>query len=353
MKAAALSAADAALVSTIYSPSRARQPWMIHDVLPPGPTTYYSLARWALVDALRAFGVGGGDRVLIPALICRDVLAALNMVGAMPAFYSVSSQLDPTTFDDVPGLKAVMAVNYFGFPQDLTPFRRLCARTGAALIEDNAHGLFSKDEDGRWLGGRGDAGLFSFRKTIAVPDGGALVLGSGREAPAARGGVRRSTLRHRAKQAVRHLAGLVHPVRTLSAIDAVRRIRKVATGEALPSSAPDAETRIPLPADPPPAIAGRMMTADPTLEAQRRRALYHLAGRILESTPAVPVFPTLPAHVVPYGFPLLAGPDHLPAVSAQLSRHGLPLLQWPDLPAAVAASAPDHYRHLLVVPFLW
>src|SRR5437867_12893465 len=110
----ALSTVEAALVSTIYAPPRAHQPWMLRDILPRGATRYYSLARWALVDALQTCAVGVGDRVLVPGLICREVLASLNLVGATAVFYPVTRQLRASVAADaMEPAKAVLAVNYF------------------------------------------------------------------------------------------------------------------------------------------------------------------------------------------------------------------------------------------------
>lgn len=341
-------------MTTIYDPPRARRPWMLMDVLPEGARRYYSLGRWALVDALRACGVGSGDRVLVPGLICREVLASVDQVGASAVFYPVSPQLRPAcSARDLISAKAVIAVNYFGFPQDLEPFREYCARTGAALVEDNAHGLFSRDEQGRLLGSRGDAGVFSIRKTIAVPDGGALVLAN-RELPEA-GQTRDSRNgrpRYRVKQAFRRAARGLGPIRTHQAIGALRAMRRAVTGHAVPVVAPASETDIPIGPNPSPLLSHALKVADPDLEAQRRRALYELTGRILNGV-GTPVFPQLLPNVVPYGFPVVASSAQAPGIEAQLGRHGLPFTQWPDLPAAIAPSAPEHYRHLWVVPFLW
>ena len=345
-----------ALVSTIYNPPRARRPWLLKDVLPEGQIRCYSLARWALVDALRACGVGPGDRVLVPGLICREMLASVHAVGASAVFYPVSPQLCAAFNPDEMGPgKAVVAVNYFGFPQKLDMFQRYCERTGAALIEDNAHGLLSRDENGRLLGSRGDAGIFSLRKTIALQAGGALVLNGGRtlpEAPDLRFAGPPAG-RYRLKQAFRRVADRLGPIRTLRSIAAVRQLRQTFTGAAIPSGPPDAETRIPLAPNPPAMIQRPIAVADPELESQRRRALYDLTGRILGATSGVPVFPRLPDDVVPYGFPLFALQAQVPAITAHLARAGLPLSRWPDLPAAVAPLAAGHYRQLLVVPFLW
>jgi hypothetical protein len=44
------------------------------------------------------------------------------------------------------------------------------------LIEDNAHGLYSKDLSGNPLGSVGDIAIFSFTKSLPTTDGGALVI---------------------------------------------------------------------------------------------------------------------------------------------------------------------------------
>lgn len=350
-----LSAPERALIASVYYPPRANHPWTLKDVLPDAVTGYYSLARWALVDALRACGVGSGDRVLLPGLICREVLASVSVLGATAVFYPVSTALCPScSADDMAEAKAILVVNYFGFPQELAVFREYCHRTGAALIEDNAHGLLSRDTNGEWLGSRGDAGLFSFRKTIAVPDGSALVLNGGRMLPEsnvpAAGGI---GAHYRVKQALRRVVRPLGPVGTRKAIGAIRGLRRVFTGHAVPASAADAETRIPLSPSPCALIGCAIRVADPESETRRRRALYGLASRIVSQSGAVPVFPRLPANVVPYGFPIFASAAQALRVAAETSRCGLQVSRWPDLPDAIGPSAPAHYRDLMVLPFLW
>ena len=344
-----------ALISTIYNPPRASRPWRLQEVLPDGVTRYYSLGRWALLHALRACGVGPGDTVLVPGLICRDVLASINALGAHPVFYPVTRQLRAALgADTAPPARAVLAVNYFGFPQDLGIFRSYCAHTGAALVEDNAHGLFSRDTDGRLLGSRGDAAVFSFRKTIAVPDGAALVLNGGRT-------IVESTapesvpvpMRYRVKQAFRRVASAAGPRRTSAIIDGVRRLRQVTTGHAVTPGSPDAEVRIPGPPQPTALIGGPITVADPEAEGRRRRQLYEIAAGIAERAGGSLVFPVLPPNVVPYGLPMSVAPACLDRLSAEVRGHGLQLVSWPDLPGAVAQGAPDHYRQLMVMPFLW
>jgi dTDP-4-amino-4,6-dideoxygalactose transaminase len=50
---------------------------------------------------------------------------------------------------------------------------------GLWVVEDNAHGLYSTNEQGQPLGTLGDIGVLSFTKALAMPDGGALIVKDG------------------------------------------------------------------------------------------------------------------------------------------------------------------------------
>lgn len=102
---------------------------------------YFSLGRHALRAGFSALGVGKGDLVLMPAFICRDLLAAVHAVQAEVLFYPVDEHLVPHSLPVDDRVKAVLSVNYFGFPQALDLLRDYCTNSGAALIEDNAHGF--------------------------------------------------------------------------------------------------------------------------------------------------------------------------------------------------------------------
>src|ERR1700733_4268130 len=110
-------------IDSVYHPPRAENPWRLGELLN-CRVNYYSLGRWALVDALKACGAGPGRKVLVPGFICRDLLASLHAVGAEPAFYPVSESMAlAVSSKDLPHAQAIVAVNYFGFPQDLKPFQ--------------------------------------------------------------------------------------------------------------------------------------------------------------------------------------------------------------------------------------
>lgn len=153
--------------------------------LPHAASTWWTFSGTAaLYAAAHTLGLGPGDGILFPAYNCGHEVEPFLRRGIRPAFYRIGPGLRAEP-DDVErrirsDTRAVLLTHYFGFPQDVEAFRELCDRRGLLLIEDCAHALFSAHE-GRPLGSRGDAAVFSLRKSLPLTDGGALLL---RDAPA-------------------------------------------------------------------------------------------------------------------------------------------------------------------------
>jgi dTDP-4-amino-4,6-dideoxygalactose transaminase len=72
-------------------------------------------------------------------------------------------------------VRAVLVTHFFGFAQPVAEIRVICDRWGALLVEDCAHALLSEDAVGP-LGRVGDAAVFSLRKTLPLPNGGAVLF---------------------------------------------------------------------------------------------------------------------------------------------------------------------------------
>lgn len=340
------------LFSSIYSPRPALKPWRVEDISPDFEWRHFSYARRALVEGLRAAGLGLGARVLLPEFICREVLSSISAVGAEPVFYPVGKDLSPCSSPALwPEASAVVAVDYFGFPQDLEPFRIYCARTEAVLIEDNAHGLFSRDGEGLPLGTRADMGLFSLRKTLPLPDGAVLALkiGARKWNPVPQSPFNEHpTARQRMKNALRQLTGVFGAAPVFQALMAFRTLSGLMGGG---RSAGAEETVLPMPDLPCSKLASPIHAADPEFEAQRRRMLYRRIETML-SPHVSPVFPSLRDGVVPYGFAYRCK-DRDEEPRRILARLSLAPLVWPNLPAALLSSAPSHYRDVKLVPFLF
>ncbi len=342
----------AELARTIYAPPPAAAPWRLTELYAPVFARFYRYGRHALADAFRA---AGGGPMLIPGFFCRDVLSAVPAAGAREIFYSVGADLQPDPdCADWPEARAVLAVDFFGFPCDLAPFRAYALRTGAAIVEDASHALFSRDGDGRLLGTRADFGVLSPRKSLPLADGGVLLVsdparaGALAPAPEALG---RGTARSRLKATARPLlaaAGAKTARALLEALRAARGFdwrdrlgREDGEDEALGDAGPSAE------------LSGPIACADEAGERSRRRALYDLCADAARGLDISPVFPSLPVGVVPYAFPFRAAPGPAEAAYAAYRRLGLSVLPWPDLPKAVRASAPAHYRDVYLAHFLW
>lgn len=346
------------LVRSVYHPPARITEWLLEQLVGHDRVRYFSLGRHALAAALRAAGIGAGDKVLLPEFICREVLAALHAAGAAPAYFPVGPDLAPACdLRRLPAANAVLAVDYFGFPQDLAPFTQYCAQSGAVLIEDNAHGLFSCDAEGRALGARGDLGIFSIRKTLAAPDGAALAVNNEKFAPALAPQLAfdatPAPLSFRIKRGIRGLTPVTGVWPARFATTCMRFARHLRSGHAIPPSSPDAEVRMPERAAPSLALLDVMTYTDVAAESARRRALYRRMGEVLDPARYPPLFGSLPENVVPYGYPFVADSVTAAAAARALAPAGLECFRWPELPDAIAPTAPLHYKSVWLVSFLW
>jgi dTDP-4-amino-4,6-dideoxygalactose transaminase len=136
----------------------------------------------ALLLTLRAYGVGPGDEVIVPAYTFFATAEVVSQVGATPVFVDI----DPRTYClDVKQLeakisartKAIIPVHLYGHPADMAPILELAKKHGLKVIEDNAQAL-GAEYRGRRTGSLGDAGCLSFfpSKTLGgYGDGGMVV----------------------------------------------------------------------------------------------------------------------------------------------------------------------------------
>jgi len=347
-------------ILSIYNPLDSKKPWFLEDLIGERPVRYFAFGRQALVEAFRLCGVGPGDNVLLPSYICRNVLASLHAVRANPSYYNVGEDLqadfDP---DSVPRAKAVLAVNYFGFPQQLDIFERYRERTEALIIEDNAHGLFSRDEEGRFLGTRPDIGVFSIRKSVPLPNGAALVVNNPQLndnlSKQERFELSTDDEFFKRKQFIRRYVIGEWGIPAKRIVFRLSRMRRwLMTGSPIPKSDKRWETVLPEPSKCSRFIKNGIKTANPESERKRRRELYlWLDEWIGRRDNCVPVFENLPSGVVPYGYPFICEEDDLKGFERLLSRKGFYCITWPDLPEAVEKDAPPFYTKVRLVPFLW
>ncbi|AJE03035.1 DegT/DnrJ/EryC1/StrS family aminotransferase [Geobacter pickeringii] len=135
----------------------------------------------ALQLIVRAYDIGAGDEVIVPANTYIATWLAVAHAGAMP----VAVEPDERTYDINPAkieqaitskTKAILVVHLYGQPADMDPINILARKHGLKVIEDcaQAHGARYK---GRKVGSLGDAAGFSFypgKNLGAIGDGGAV-----------------------------------------------------------------------------------------------------------------------------------------------------------------------------------
>lgn len=136
----------------------------------------------ALHLILRAYGIGAGDEVIVPANTYIATWLAVSHAGARPVPVEPDEKtynLDPARIEAAitGATKAVIAVHLYGQPADMNAINAVAARHGLKVIEDaaQAHGARYW---GRRVGGLGDAAGFSFypgKNLGALGDGGAVV----------------------------------------------------------------------------------------------------------------------------------------------------------------------------------
>jgi hypothetical protein len=346
------------LVNRFYFPAEKDTGWTFAKDIGHNRIRYFSFGRYALFEALQMIGMAKGEKILLPAFICRELLSAVNTIGAVPLYYDVDSNLQIEGSPDLlPQAKAILAVNYFGFPQNMDPFRKYCEKSGATLIEDNAHGFLSRDDNGSVLGTRGDIGIFSIRKTVAVPDGAAMVVNTpdrGYTLRPQRTPSQRSAspvfIVKRILRKCRPVFGL-RIVRLLTSFNRV--LRKVRTGHEILPSAPDAELRLPGNAAPCKDLFPALALLDIGWEISRRRELYALLDSIMKKAGYQPLYRTLPAGVVPYAYPFFSQLGQIETARRTLRKINLECFSWPELPDAISPKAPEHYKSVWMVGFLW
>ncbi len=127
----------------------------------------------ALLLVLKAWGVGPGDAVFVPAFTFAASGEVVVLAGATPVFVDVLTDtfnIDPASLEAAIALvkregtltpKVVMPVDLFGQPADYRALAPIAAREGLKLFCDTAQG-FGGLWDGKRAGAIGDAAATSF-----------------------------------------------------------------------------------------------------------------------------------------------------------------------------------------------
>jgi dTDP-4-amino-4,6-dideoxygalactose transaminase len=144
---------------------------------------FFAKGRHALAYGLKLLHIAPGSAILIPAYICDPTIVPLRQRGYKLIFVDIDENFDfnLTVVERLiksSNIKAILAPHYFGFPAKIKDLLHLCNAYGVKVIEDCAHSFLSKVDD-KPVGSFGHIAIYSMRKTLAVPDGGALKINFG------------------------------------------------------------------------------------------------------------------------------------------------------------------------------
>jgi perosamine synthetase len=135
----------------------------------------------AIYMALKGYGIGHGDEVIVPDITYIATANAVDLAGAKPVFVDI----DPETLNiSVEAIekainkktKAIVPVHVSGRGADMEAIVALAKKHNLKVVEDAAEAFMSKSK-GKYLGTYGDAGCFSLspNKTITSGQGGFVV----------------------------------------------------------------------------------------------------------------------------------------------------------------------------------
>lgn len=130
----------------------------------------------ALELALRAFGIGSGDEVIVSPRSFVASASCVRLVGATPVFADVdrdSGNIAPASIAEAltERTRAVIPVHLAGWPADMPGIMNAVRDRNLKVIEDcaQAHGA---EIDGQSVGSFGDAAAFSFCQDKIISTGG-------------------------------------------------------------------------------------------------------------------------------------------------------------------------------------
>ena len=139
----------------------------------------------ALTLALKAYGIGPGDEVIVPSFSFIATADSVSLLGATPVFVDI----EPETFCIATGqlaqkitsrTRAIIPVHLYGQAADMDEILAIAREHNLAVIEDNAQAIGATYK-GRKTGSLGDVGCLSFfpsKNLGACGDAGMVVTDS-------------------------------------------------------------------------------------------------------------------------------------------------------------------------------
>jgi len=141
---------------------------------------YLNNGRSALNVGIKILSLKKGSVILVPEIICDVVVEIIlknnlkiNYYKLNDKFQPIWSELNKKSYNNV---SCILMVHFFGYPQNLSKFKKLKKEKKIYLIEDNCHSL-NINYKNKILGMSGDIGMDSPRKLINnIYSGGRLFI---------------------------------------------------------------------------------------------------------------------------------------------------------------------------------
>lgn len=125
-----------------------------------------------------------GDEVIMPSFTFSSTANSVMMRGAKPIFADIRKDTLNIDAEDIERritkrTRAIIPVHYAGVGCDMDTIMTIAERSKLYVIEDAAHGLNGRYK-GKYLGGIGHIGCFSFHSTknYVCGEGGAIIINS-------------------------------------------------------------------------------------------------------------------------------------------------------------------------------
>lgn len=134
----------------------------------------------AIIVALKALGIGPGDKVIVPANTFIATAGAVIIAGAVPVFADIDDSLniDPLKIEEHIDkyTRAILTVPLLGNPCEMDKINAVAKKHNLYVVEDVAQSMGCKYK-GKYSGTIGDIGAFSLQinKVITTGDGGVVV----------------------------------------------------------------------------------------------------------------------------------------------------------------------------------
>jgi len=132
----------------------------------------------AIYNAIKTINMKNEEHVLMPAYQCgletEMVLQAKRQVKYYKINFNLTIDLNDIKRKIDQNTRVIFIIHYFGFIQDLRELRKICDEKNIILFEDCAHVMESLLNSHRKI--YSDIRIYSFKKTMPVVDGGALVM---------------------------------------------------------------------------------------------------------------------------------------------------------------------------------